>query len=140
VKVHDEQYDYMIGWFRMQNQDSCPFCQIQHIILRNSLAVAVYDKYPVSPGHLLIIPMRHIADYFDATKDELQAMCDLIKQGKVLLDRERQPDGYNIGVNCGEAAGQTVMHLHIHLIPRYLGDLANPRGGVRGVIPDRRIY
>ena len=124
----------------MKNQDSCPFCRIQDIVLENRLAVAFYDKYPVSPGHLLIIPRRHVADYFDATRDELQAISDLIKQGKVLLDRERQPDGYNIGVNCGEAAGQTVMHLHIHLIPRYLGDLENPRGGVRGVIPDRRIY
>lgn len=125
---------------KMKNQESCPFCHIQDIVLENHLAVAIYDKYPVSPGHLLIIPRRHMVDYFDATRGELQAISDLINQGKVLLDGERHPDGYNIGVNCGEAAGQTVMHLHIHLIPRYLGDLENPRGGVRGVIPDRRIY
>ena len=118
----------------------CPFCHIQDFVLENRLAVAIYDKYPVSPGHLLIIPKRHMADYFNATPDELEAIRDLVKQGKVMLDRNRQPDGYNIGINCGEAAGQTVMHLHIHLIPRYLGDLENPRGGVRGVIPERRIY
>jgi diadenosine tetraphosphate (Ap4A) HIT family hydrolase len=118
----------------------CPFCHIKDFVLENRLTVAIYDKYPVSPGHLLIIPKRHVADYFDATQEELEGIRDLVKQGKVLLDRERRPDGYNIGANCREAAGQTVMHLHIHLIPRYLGDLENPRGGVRGVIPERRIY
>ena len=119
---------------------NCIFCNQEELILENELAWARYDKYPVSPGHLLIITKRHVADFFDTTLEERQALNNLSEEAKKMLDREYSPDGYNIGVNCGEAAGQTIMHLHIHLIPRYQGDIDNPRGGVRGVIPDKRIY
>jgi diadenosine tetraphosphate (Ap4A) HIT family hydrolase len=117
-----------------------PFCYQEDVVLQNQLAWAKYDIYPVSPGHLLIMPCRHVESFFDTTIEERQALNELLAMGKALLDREFQPDGYNIGINCGVAAGQTVMHLHIHLIPRYQGDLDNPRGGVRGVIPDKRVY
>mgnify|MGYP000878165167 FL=1 len=119
---------------------NCIFCNQEELILENELAWARYDKYPVSPGHLLIITKRHVADFFDTTLEERQALNNLSEEAKKMLDREYSPDGYNIGVNCGAAAGQTIMHLHIHLIPRYQGDIDNPRGGVRGVIPDKRIY
>jgi len=89
------------------------------------------------PGHLLVIPYRHVADFFDA---ELAALLALLRDAKTLLDGRFHPDGYNIGVNVGEAAGQTVMHLHVHVIPRYAGDVADPRGGVRGAVPERRVY
>ena len=121
-------------------ESKCIFCNQEEIILKNELAWARYDKYPVSPGHLLIITKRHVADFFDTTIEERRALNDLLEECKKMLDREYRPDGYNIGVNCGTAAGQTIMHLHIHLIPRYQGDIDNPRGGVRGVIPDKRIY
>nr|WP_315990303.1 HIT family protein [Desulforamulus aquiferis] len=109
-------------------------------IKENDLAFAIYDKYPVNQGHILIIPKRHFGNYFDSTKEEREAILNLLEECKVFLDKEYSPDGYNIGINIGEAAGQTVWHLHVHLIPRYRGDIENPRGGVRGVIPDKRIY
>ncbi len=118
----------------------CLFCNCEDIILENRLAWAKYDKYPVSPGHMLIISKRHVPDFFAATLEERQALNELLEAAKKLLDQEYRPDAYNIGVNCGETAGQTIMHLHIHMIPRYLGDIDNPRGGVRGVIPDKRLY
>jgi diadenosine tetraphosphate (Ap4A) HIT family hydrolase len=118
----------------------CLFCAIQNPIFENDLAYAIFDKYPVNPGHLLIIPKRHIASLFDATPAERAALFGLLRQGREFLRQQYQPDGFNIGINDGAAAGQTVMHLHIHLIPRFDGDIANPRGGVRGVIPEKRIY
>ena len=121
-------------------ESKCIFCNQEELILENELTWARYDKYPVSPGHLLIITKRHVADFFDTTIEERRALNDLLQEAKKMLEREYSLDGYNIGVNCGEAAGQTIMHLHIHLIPRYQGDIDNPRGGVRGVIPDKRIY
>jgi len=121
-------------------ENNCIFCNQEELILENELTWARYDKYPVSPGHLLIITKRHVADFFDTTIEERRALNSLLEECKKMLDREYSPDGYNIGVNCGTAAGQTIMHLHIHLIPRYQGDIDNPRGGVRGVIPEKRIY
>ena len=122
--------------------DNCPFCDVNEdkIILKNDLCYAIYDKYPVNPGHLLIIPFRHFPYFFDATNEEKIAILDLLEKAKKHLDEKYNPDGYNIGVNVGEYAGQTIFHLHIHLIPRYRGDIDNPRGGVRGVIPEKRIY
>jgi diadenosine tetraphosphate (Ap4A) HIT family hydrolase len=119
---------------------TCVFCTINDIVLENDLAIAFYDKYPVNKGHLLIIPKRHIEQYFDLTDQERSAIDSLLLEGKRLLDEQYQPDGYNIGINCGEAAGQTIFHVHVHLIPRFRGDMEDPRGGVRGVIPEKRIY
>ena len=119
---------------------NCPFCNPANVILENDLSFAVYDRYPVTPGHMLIIPKRHFPDYFQITGQERAAVFDLLHQGKLYLDEKYRPAGYNIGINCGEAAGQTIWHLHVHLIPRYRGDIDTPRGGVRGVIPEKRIY
>ena len=118
----------------------CPFCTDDEAVLRNHLAYARFDKFPVTPGHLLILPRRHVPTWFDAPIEEKLALLDLLEACKRLLDAEHAPAGYNIGINVGEAAGQTVMHLHLHLIPRYHGDVSNPRGGVRGVIPARQNY
>jgi len=118
----------------------CPFCAQTDKVLKNDLAYACYDKNPVTEGHLLLIPFRHMAGFFDATRDERLALLSLLDEAKCLIDRLHRPDGYNIGVNVGTCAGQTIGHLHIHFIPRYQGDMANPRGGVRGVIPARQDY
>jgi diadenosine tetraphosphate (Ap4A) HIT family hydrolase len=119
----------------------CPFCKTdEDILFSNSLVFALFDNYPVSKGHILLITKRHFDNFFEATEDELKAIDDLLKQAKNFIDNKFNPDGYNIGVNCGEVAGQSVMHLHIHLIPRYKGDMENPLGGVRGVIPEKQKY
>jgi len=120
----------------------CPFCQINtsRILLANDLAVAIIDGYPVSPGHSLIIPRRHIASIFEATAAEQAELWEMVVKTRELLQAEHQPDGFNIGINDGEAAGQTVLHLHIHLIPRYAGDITDPRGGVRWVRPEKAPY
>ena len=120
----------------------CPFCQIEEsqILLKNDLCFAIFDKYPVNRGHILIIPFRHVPTYFDASWEEKVAILELIERAKEFLDREFKPDGYNIGVNVGKAAGQTIMHLHVHVIPRYRGDTEDPTGGVRNVIPERGNY
>ena len=118
----------------------CPFCHPEEVVLENELSWARYDKFPVNPGHMLVICRRHVTDFFDSTKEERHAINSLLEQAKRLLDDKFKPDGYNVGVNCGLAAGQTIMHLHVHLIPRYQGDMENPRGGVRGVIPEKQKY
>ncbi|PKM81987.1 MAG: HIT family protein [Firmicutes bacterium HGW-Firmicutes-14] len=120
--------------------NTCPFCGIASPIQQNNKAFAIFDKYPVNEGHMLIIPKRHFSNYFEATPDENRALWSLVEECKVYLDQEFRPDGYNVGINVGSSAGQTIFHLHIHLIPRYIGDLDNPTGGVRGVIPSKRIY
>ena len=121
---------------------SCPFCELPSTtdLPRNELAYTRYDKYPVTPGHLLVIPFRHVSNYFEATAEEKQALWALVEEAKLYLDRQYAPDGYNLGIKVGVEAGQTVMHLHLHLIPRYRGDVADPRGGVRGVIPEKQKY
>ena len=110
------------------------------MVLQNDLAYARFDKHPVTAGHLLLIPFRHMAGFFEATQQERLALLSLVDEAKNLLDRLHRPDGYNIGVNVGECAGQTVGHLHIHFIPRYKDDMPDPRGGVRGVIPHKQSY
>ena len=122
-----------------QHQD-CSFCGDPEIVIENELAFAHYDSYPVNPGHCLIIPRRHVAEYFQATAEEKTAIWALVDEMKTTIDREYNPDGYNVGVNVGETAGQSVPHIHIHMIPRYTGDVENPRGGVRGVIPHKQKY
>lgn len=109
-------------------------------IRSTSLSFAIYDKFPVSSGHTLIIPKRLVKTWFEASLEEQQDLFNLVNQVKSILDIKYNPDGYNIGINSGLAAGQTVFHLHIHLIPRYLGDVKDPRGGVRYVIPEKANY
>jgi diadenosine tetraphosphate (Ap4A) HIT family hydrolase len=114
-----------------------PFLQLppEAHVASNALAFAIRDGFPVSAGHTLIVPRRLVATWFEATREEQVAMLELIDVVKAQLDAELQPDGYNIGINAGAAAGQTVMHLHMHLIPRFAGDVPDPRGGIRHVIP-----
>jgi diadenosine tetraphosphate (Ap4A) HIT family hydrolase len=121
---------------------NCIFCNPdeESVVLRNNHGYARYDGYPVSPGHLLIIPYRHVSSLFDLTDKEVQGLWSLLKAGKEFLNEKYHPDGFNVGVNVGEAAGQSVFHVHIHLIPRYHGDVKDPKGGVRGVIPGRMGY
>ena len=97
----------------------CIFCRLKDYILENELAYAVFDVMPVNEGHMLIIPKRHVQNYFDITHEEEAAMHELLHRGKELLDEKYHPDGYNFGVNCNKCAGQSVMHVHMHLIPRY---------------------
>lgn len=120
----------------------CVFCNLEPSKVRdhNDRAVTILDGFPVSPGHTLVIPLRHMETYFDASPEERAAFWELVEVTRERLDREFQPDGYNIGINVGRAAGQTVMHLHIHVIPRYTGDMEDPRGGVRHVIPEKGKY
>ena len=127
------------GLWKLSNKE-CIFCKMKDYILENELAYAIYDKYPVGKGHMLFIPKRHVKDFFDITKEEREAIFNLIDEGKKLLDEKYSPDSYNVGINCGEHAGQTIMHVHVHLIPRYIGDMKDPTGGVRGVIPEKMKY
>lgn len=121
----------------------CVFCDLQGkrpVIYEDDLVFAIEDAFPVSPGHALVIPKRHAETYFDATEAERKALGDAVVKVREILDARHRPDGYNIGVNCGAAAGQTVMHMHVHVIPRYAGDELHPRGGVRGVIASKKSY
>lgn len=120
----------------------CPFCTLppERILRQNKLALIIRDAYPVSPGHILIIPKRHVASYFEASEDEKATLWALVDVAKELIEAEFKPAGYNIGINNGPAAGQTVPHLHIHLIPRYEGDRTDPRGGVRWMLPEKAKY
>ena len=121
---------------------SSPFLRIpaSERVAANTLAFAVRDRYPVSPGHTLVVPRRHIATWWEATPAERAALLELVEEVKAHLDAELHPDGYNVGFNDGAAAGQTVGHLHVHVIPRYAGDTPDPRGGVRHVIPGKGNY
>jgi diadenosine tetraphosphate (Ap4A) HIT family hydrolase len=112
----------------------------ERIVAGDDLAFAVRDAYPISPGHTLIIARRHVASFFEVTDNERAVMLLLLDQAKEALDAEFHPSGYNIGINEGADAGQTVAHLHIHLIPRYPGDREDPRGGVRWVLPNKADY
>jgi diadenosine tetraphosphate (Ap4A) HIT family hydrolase len=120
----------------------CPFCSLEsdRIISESDYTVTIRDGFPVSEGHTLIIPKRHVQSFFELQAIEKTAILQALDEAKEALDRELNPDGYNIGINDGEAAGQTVMHLHIHLIPRYKGDTEDPRGGVRHVFPGKAKY
>jgi diadenosine tetraphosphate (Ap4A) HIT family hydrolase len=123
--------------------NDCPFCNIKdnvNVIYQDSSWIAVYDNYPVSKGHVLLIPKRHVKTYFELNYVELASVGVNIGIIKRLLDKKFKPTGYNIGINCGESAGQTVPHCHIHIIPRYDGDVEDPRGGVRGCIPEKMKY
>ena len=121
----------------------CIFCNLEpsRIEDRNEFFVAIKDLYPVTEGHTLIIPSRHVESFFELSKDEQIAMLDMLSsQKKELSQLDTTITGFNVGINDGEDAGQTIMHCHIHLIPRREGDMESPRGGVRGVIPDKQSY
>jgi len=121
---------------------NCIFCNppAGEIVIQNDLCYARWDKFPVSRGHLLIIPFRHTQDFFSMTDAERRAAIDLVTECKKIIEEKYHPDGYNIGFNVGLAGGQTVMHCHCHVIPRYAGDVPDPKGGVRGVVPGKRGY
>jgi diadenosine tetraphosphate (Ap4A) HIT family hydrolase len=124
----------------LSGRSACPFCAEDGIVMRNDLAYLRFDMNPVTAGHCLIIPFRHVADFFATTNAERQAMLALADEAKRMLEHDYAPQGYNLGINVGEVAGQTIWHVHMHVIPRYAGDVDNPRGGVRGVIPARQNY
>ena len=121
---------------------ACPFCNLasSQNRLENDQAFAIYDSFPVTPGHSLIIPKRHFSSFFEASQEERAALFDLLEEVRGFLISAHAPDGFNIGINDGAAAGQTVKHLHIHLIPRYSGDTTDPRGGVRWIMPEKARY
>jgi diadenosine tetraphosphate (Ap4A) HIT family hydrolase len=130
--------------FNVQKPD-CLFCDFGNpernsIIVETELAYARWDDFPASKGHAGVVPKRHVESYFDLSDDELLAIYGLSKQVKEIADAKYYPDAYNIGVNDGEAAGRTIHHCHVHLIPRYVGDVENPRGGVRHIIPGKGNY
>jgi len=124
----------------MTNQ--CIFCQLDknRIIAESELTLTIMDEFPVSIGHTLILPKRHVSDFFEITPDEHDEMFAALDEARHLLKAEFKPDGFNIGINNGAAAGQSIMHVHMHLIPRYIGDMEDPKGGVRGVIPEKQKY
>ena len=126
----------------MGHSTPCPFYALPpaRVLLRNGAAIAFRDAYPVTPGHTLVIPVRHVASFFESTPEERASMLGLLDAAKQKLQSEFDPAGFNIGINDGTAAGQTVDHLHVHLIPRYSGDQPDPRGGVRWVIPEKAAY
>lgn len=121
---------------------ACPFCNLPatRILGGDELAIIASDGFPVAPGHVLIIPRRHVGSFFETTAAERTSLLQLLDRAKAVIDAEFHPDACNIGINNGRAAGQTVPHLHIHLIPRHAGDSADPRGGVRWVLPEKAKY
>lgn len=123
-------------------QNECIFCNIPvgYYVIDNEFFFALHDKYPVSPGHMLIIPKRHVETWFELSPEEKDSMLLLAEEAKELIEKERRPDGFNFGINQGEAAGQTVPHLHLHVIPRYKNDVEDPEGGIRGAVPHKRKY
>ncbi len=126
----------------MSTSKPCPFCVLDQarILAEDELTVVYKDGFPVSPGHTVVIPRRHFPTLFEATAEEQAALLAALNRCKAILDERHRPDGYNIGINMGKAGGQSVPHLHIHVIPRYLGDKADPRGGVRWILPDKAKY
>lgn len=120
----------------------CPFCCVpaEAVIARNALFLALADGFPVSPGHTLIVPVRHVASFFDLDDRERQAMLELVGEVKAILKERHHPAGFNVGWNDGPVSGQTIMHFHLHVIPRYEGDVPDPRGGIRWIFPDRARY
>ena len=125
---------------------NCPFCGIENttdpdqLIAFDDLSVCIADRFPVSNGHVLILPKRHVSSFFDINKQERASLFDLLDVAKAKIDNLYSPDSYNIGINDGTAAGQTIPHLHIHLIPRYTDQSLDPKGGIRWVIPEKADY
>ena len=138
----------MVAWEKRTLQSivvgmtPCPFCTVDlnRIAFMDDLVVGLWDGFPVSPGHLLIVPRRHAATWDDLTAEEKRALWECVDKAKAVIQSRHQPDGFNVGFNLGAAAGQTVFHFHLHVIPRYSGDVADPRGGVRHVVPAKANY
>ena len=124
----------------MEKQFQSPFLEKRERLIENDIGFVIFDGFPVSEGHCLIGLHWVYSNYFDSTPEEIIGLQTLVVETKTLIDKRFNPDGYNVGINCGEVGGQTVPHVHIHLIPRYEGDVVDPRGGVRGVIPSRQKY
>lgn len=125
------------------SETTCPFCEPvtqERVFYRDEFVMGLWDAFPVSAGHALLVPIRHVATWFDASNEERIALTEAIDFARAVIEENHRPDGYNIGVNSGVAAGQTIFHLHLHVIPRYRGDVRDPRGGVRHVIPSRGNY
>jgi diadenosine tetraphosphate (Ap4A) HIT family hydrolase len=124
------------------DRHDCPFCRLEKTRIRveSEFAVAVLDAFPLTEGHTLVVPKRHVANLFDLTEEEHAAVWSLVAQVRAKLMAELKPDGFNIGLNDGEAAGQTVKHAHVHVIPRRKEDVADPRGGVRWIMPNKAQY
>jgi len=125
------------------NKDECLFCRVNpnHLVAEDEFCYAAKDSFPVTEFHMLIIPKRHVAAYFDLNLSEVTAMHDmLVEMKKAIETKDNSVTGFNIGVNSGKDAGQSIFHVHVHLIPRRKGDVENPRGGVRGVIPVKQKY
>ncbi len=122
--------------------DRCPFCEPDRarVLYEDDLVFVLRDGFPISPGHALVIPRRHVASFFETTLAERSALLSALEQAKRIVELDHRPDGYNIGVNDGPAAGQTVPHLHVHLVPRFKGDRDDPRGGVRWILPHKADY
>ena len=128
----------------MNNLKACIFCEIattDRVIDQTDHTFVIRDAFPVTEGHTLFIPKRHVADYFDLNPNETSDIQELLQKHKAMIEvNDESVDGFNIGINVGETAGQTVFHVHVHLIPRRIGDVENPKGGVRGVIPAKQKY
>ena len=126
----------------VETDKACPFCCLNadRLILEDEFTLVIRDGFPISEGHTLIIPRRHVQSFFDTTHEERSSLLTMLDKAKAGLDRIHAPNGYNIGINDGATSGQTVPHLHIHLIPRYEGDQEDPRGGVRWIFPDKADY
>jgi diadenosine tetraphosphate (Ap4A) HIT family hydrolase len=126
-----------------KREQGCAFCEIERsrIVASNALCFAIEDKYPVTQHHTLIMPKRHVVDYFDLHQPELNAITSLLNETKKRIEQtDSSVEGFNIGTNSGEVGGQTIFHCHVHLIPRRRGDVENPRGGIRAVIPGKQSY
>lgn len=127
----------------MVNKNDCPFCFLSNpseILLQNSTFIAKYDRYPVADGHVLIIPKRHVLAFPQLNNTEVLGFFDLLKEAQKTLLLKNSPDGFTIGINQGKAAGQTIEHLHVHLIPRFFGDVDRPEGGVRKILLNKVLY
>ncbi len=141
--LHGHEIHYWRTWgFEDAPATPCAFCKVPQELVQgeNEHAVWILDAHPVSPGHSLVVPKRHVESLFETTSAEREALLSLLDRAREHVCQDHSPSGYNIGINEGADAGQTVMHLHVHLIPRFAGDNKNPRGGVRWVIPDRAVY
>lgn len=127
----------------LAEDEVCRFCLTKpssRTMIEGAHGFVAWDRHPASEGHFLVIPYRHFSEYFEISDDEREELWRLVAEGKKLVEGKYSPDGYNIGINVGKWAGQSIPHLHIHVIPRYKGDVDNPKGGVRGVIPGKKLY